>query len=265
MFKRFFQPYLEADDGISAIGGAADHQDPEPDSISDIDGADPTAGPEPTPTEPPAKVQQSAEDNAKFAAARRESEAKAKQEADRAAALEVQNNRLMQALRGYGYEGAPEEIADMLMAQSQGITIEQAKAVRQQQEAEDAKFTQLQTENEFFRSIAKSAAMKEDLATLKSAYPNDAKVQSLKDITELGTDFFGFMSALKDPAKAYDALLIMQGRTTKPVPPDIGAVNSSTGKEKDFYTPDEVDKLTSKDYDNPKIMERVRQSMLKWK
>jgi hypothetical protein len=205
-----------------------------------------------------AKPQQSREENSAIAAARKEADR-------RAAALEAQNRRLMQELVKYGYPDDPEEAADMLMAQSQGITVEQAKAERQAQEAENAKFTQLQTENEFFRSIAKSAAMKEDLATLKSAYPNDAKVQSLKDITELGNDFFGFMSALHDPAKAYDALLIMQGRTTKPVPPDIGAVNSSTGKEKDFYTPDEVDKLTSKDYDNPKIMERVRQSMLKWK
>jgi hypothetical protein len=205
-----------------------------------------------------AKPQQSREENSAIAQARKQFEAEQR-------AQKAQNDRLLKALGQYGYQGTPEEIADMLTAQSQGITIEQAKAVRQQQEAEDAKFTQLQAENEFFRSIAKSAAMKEDLTTLKSAYPNDAKVQSLKDITELGNDFFGFMSALKDPAKAYDALLIMQGRTTKPVPPDIGAVNSSAGKEKDFYTSAEVDKLSKKDLDNPKIMARVMDSMTKWK
>lgn len=34
---------------------------------------------------------------------------------------------------------------------------------------------------------------------------------------------------------------------------------------KDFYTPEDVDRLTAADYKNPKVMERVRESMLKWK
>lgn len=34
---------------------------------------------------------------------------------------------------------------------------------------------------------------------------------------------------------------------------------------KDYYTPEDVDRLTAADYKNPKVMERVRESMLKWK
>ena len=34
---------------------------------------------------------------------------------------------------------------------------------------------------------------------------------------------------------------------------------------KDFYTPEDVDRLTAADYKNPTIMQRVRESMLKWK
>ena len=78
--------------------------------------------------EPPAKVQ-GADENAKYAAARREAETKAK-------ALEAQNKRLLDALKGYGYEGSPEEIADNLIAAQSGITPEEAK---QQREAEEAK------------------------------------------------------------------------------------------------------------------------------
>jgi hypothetical protein len=207
--------------------------------------------------EPPAKVQ-SAEDNARFAAARREAEQQAR-------ALKAQNDRLMQALGQYGYQGSPEEIADALIAQTQGISQEEARAQRDAAEAENARYNQLQSEVETYKSLAIEKLKSDDLAKLKSTYPDDAKVQALKSVDELGNDFFALMSALKDPTLAYDALTIKQTRETKPVPKDIGAINSSSSKEKDFYTPAEVDKLTDKDYDNPKIMEVVRKSMLKWK
>lgn len=46
----------------------------------------------------------------------------------------------------------------------------------------------------------------------------------------------------------------------------IGSMkNNNSKEEKTYYTPDEVDKLTSKDYDNPIVMKNVRASMKKWK
>ena len=200
---------------------------------------------------------QSAEENARFAAARRQAEAEAR-------AIKAQNERLLQALAGYGYDGSPEEIADALIAQQQGISTEEARAQREAIEAENAKYNQLQSEVETYKSLAIEKLKSDDLAKLKSAYPEDKEVQKLKSIDELGDEFFLLLSATKDPELAYDALQAKNARHTKPVPPDIGAVNSSSGKEKDFYTPDEVDKLTDKDYDNPKIMEIVRKSMLRW-
>jgi hypothetical protein len=204
------------------------------------------------------RPRQSAEENAKFAAARRQAEAEAR-------AIKAQNERLLQALAGYGYDGSPEEIADALIAQQQGISTEEARAQREAIEAENAKYNQLQSEVETYKSLAIEKLKSDDLAKLKSAYPEDKEVQKLKSIDELGDEFFSLLSATKDPELAYDALQVRNARHTKPTPPDIGAVNGSSSKEKDFYTPDEVDKLTEKDYDNPKIMERVRQSMLKWK
>lgn len=45
----------------------------------------------------------------------------------------------------------------------------------------------------------------------------------------------------------------------------IGSMkNGSHTVEKEFYTPEEVDRLTPADYDNPKVMENVRKSMLNW-
>ena len=55
-------------------------------------------------------------------------------------------------------------------------------------------------------------------------------------------------------------------KTTKPVVEPIGSMkNGSHDDGKTFYTPEEVDKLTPKDYDNPVIFQRVRDSMRLWK
>ena len=40
--------------------------------------------------------------------------------------------------------------------------------------------------------------------------------------------------------------------------------NGDTRQEKDYYTPEEVDRLTEEDYDDPVIFNRVRESMKKW-
>ena len=48
--------------------------------------------------------------------------------------------------------------------------------------------------------------------------------------------------------------------------PSTGSVKTKASvKEKDFYTPEEVDKLNQNDLDNPKVWEVVRKSMTKWK
>ena len=104
--------------------------------------------------------------------------------------------------------------------------------------------------------------MSDDLMAIQKVYPE------VKSLEELGDDFFNAMSALgtRDPLLAYEVVKAKKNATEKPKPQEIGGVNSSSSKEKDFYTPSEVDKLTDKDYDNnPKLMDIVRQSMTKWK
>lgn len=43
------------------------------------------------------------------------------------------------------------------------------------------------------------------------------------------------------------------------------AKDSGASKLKEYYSPEDVDNLSAKDYDDPEIMKRVRQSMMKWK
>lgn len=51
----------------------------------------------------------------------------------------------------------------------------------------------------------------------------------------------------------------------KETPKPIGSMTTTeTNKVKDYYTPDEARKLTSKDLDDPQIMKAVEESMTKW-
>lgn len=196
--------------------------------------------------------QQSKEDNAKYAEARRQAEAEAR-------AVKMQNDRLLQALNGFGYEGSPEEIADALLAANQGTSVEEVRVEREAREAEEARINALRSETEYYRNIAIKSQMAEDLKQLQTVYPE------IKSLNELDPKVFSIMKNGLDVLTAYEVMKAQADRNKKPTPPDIGGVDNSSSQEKDYYSPAEVDKLTSKDYDNPKIMERVRQSMLKWK
>lgn len=58
----------------------------------------------------------------------------------------------------------------------------------------------------------------------------------------------------------------LYAKNVKPAVEPIGSMkNGSHDEGKTFYTPEEVDKLTPKDYDNPVIFQRVRDSMKLWK
>lgn len=207
---------------------------------------------EPVKEEPPAKVQ-GADENAKYAAARREAETKAK-------ALEVQNKRLLDALKGYGYEGSPEEIADNLLAMQKGITPEEAKQQREAEEAKTQEAENTKGELEFYKKLAIEKLMADDLRTLQEVYPE------VKSFDEVGEEFMNLLTATHDPVLAYEAVKAKEAKTKKTPPPEMGSVGSTAGKEKDFYTSAEVDKLTASDYDNnPKLYDIVRKSMLKWK
>lgn len=211
------------------------------------------------PVEEVAKPQQTPEENAKFAEFRRKAEA-AEREAYR---IKAENERLLGALKGYGYDGSPEEIADLLMAQSTGITQEEAKAQREAEEQRLAQENMSKQELQLYKSMVIEQMKERDLNSIKAAYP-DVKASKIEDLGETFIKIFntGQLSA----TEAFEAARVLEQRNTKPTPPSMGAVNSKGSGDKDFYTPSEVDKLTEADYDrNPKLMEIVRKSMLKWK
>lgn len=199
-----------------------------------------------------AKPQQSAEENSKFAEIRRKYEEESKKS-------QGETRILMEALKQYGYEGSADEIADRLLSEAEGITPEEAKAKREQEESANKEKESIQAERDMYKSIAVQKLMEDDLKKIQSIYPD------VKSLDELGEDFIKALSATGgDPIVAYEVVRIKKERETKTPPKDIGGVNQSSQKEKDFYTSKEVDKLSKKDLDNPKIFERVMESMTKW-
>jgi aspartokinase len=85
-------------------------------------------------------------------------------------------------------------------------------------------------------------------------------------------DFKVFANNFKTGTKISDVYKMwkkMNGEENRdPKKPTSTGSSQSTvpdNKDKEFYTPEEVDKLSSKDLDNPTIWKRVRESMKLWK
>lgn len=210
------------------------------------------------------KPLQTPEQNAWFAAQRRA----AQEAAQEAARAKAENERLLGALHGYGYQGSPQDIADQLEAAAKQITVEQVRAQRAEVEkkAQEAlrqspEFLRLQAERDALSQMAAETVFRQDLSAINKAFP-DAKVKS---IDEIGPQFQRLRAAGIDTLTAYAAVRQAKEAVRKPAPPSMGAVNASSSKEKDFYTPDEVDRLSDKELDDPKVWQRVRKSMTRWK
>ena len=81
-------------------------------------------------------------------------------------------------------------------------------------------------------------------------------------------DFKKFASRFNRNIKMTEIYELYQKVNGKEVkkPASTGSTKSTipNNQEKEYYTPEEVDKLTSKELDNPSIWKRVRESMKRW-
>ena len=229
------------------------------------DGA--TAGEQTTEPGPqaPAKPAQTAEENARFAQFRREAQA-ARREAEqaRAAAQRAQN-----VLNRYGYQGDNlDEVLDTLEAAQRNISVSElsqeraAEAERFRQAMQHApEVVQMRRQLAEYQRREDQRILDDDLGEIKRLNPGE----TAKSVLDLGPQFLALRAAGVDTQTAYNAVSQTRQQNTKPAPPEIGAVNTSTPKEKDYYSPEEVDRLSEKDLENPRVMEAVQRSMTKWR
>ena len=57
---------------------------------------------------------------------------------------------------------------------------------------------------------------------------------------------------------------VNSNKPKKPVSTGSTKSTVADNQVKEYYTPDEVDKLSSKELDNPTVFKRVRESMKRW-
>lgn len=193
-----------------------------------------------------AKPRQDSATNAAFAQMRRDAE-NAKRE----------NEMLLNSLKQYGYQGSASDIADQLIAQRTGRDINAVKAEREANERINSMQSQLVNQNHALVNELSKRMMEDDLKKIQAIDP------SVKSLNDLGEEYVQLIGNGLDAELAYHTIKAKEKAHLKPVPKDLGPIGSTT-QEKDFYTKDEVDQLTDKQLDDPKIWERVRKSMLKW-
>ncbi len=117
-----------------------------------------------------------------------------------------------------------------------------------------------------------NARQKEKFLILDSYQKQEARVRELASIgvpevvydSKEFKDFAAQFNANTPMKTVYD-LYTRTNTVARPQTEKIGSMkNTNPQSDKDLYTPEEVDKLTAKDYENPKVMEKVRRSMLSW-
>lgn len=212
------------------------------------------------PAEPVTKKDRTAD--ATFAQMRRD----AQEAAARARQLEAREQRLISVMANLGFTGANlDEVADKAVAHYSGRSIEdvknerlqQARAQEEARKAEQLTQTLRMQNRELVTELVKNR-MAEDLAKIQKL---DPKVKSLD---ELGPAFGQLIRQGIPAERAYRVLAEEKKEAELVPPPKIGKVNAKTKAEKDFYTSEEVDKLTEAELDDPKIRAKVMKSMTRW-
>ncbi|MFI3128448.1 MAG: hypothetical protein R3Y18_00145 [Bacillota bacterium] len=174
--------------------------------------------------------------------ARKEAEEKAKK-------LNEKHEKALQALKQVGYDDV-----DAVFAEKEGITVEQYRtreSEKQKAIAESEAVQKLTAQNQGMQSALKFIGIQQDI---NKAYPDD-KV----DVTKLGKTFFDMVTKSGiDGVEAYEMIKSRQ----KPIPPSIGSTKSQTATQGDYYTRDQVKKMSRSEV--KANYEKIKKSQLKW-
>jgi len=115
-------------------------------------------------------------------------------------------------------------------------------------------------ERDRYKTLAIAKIKENILDEIKKEY-SDVKILS---VDELPKEFHKLVGAGISPVLSYKVILESEEMKKDKAPSSMGEMNTNSEKEKEFYSSSEVDKLTKKQLSNPKIMNAVMKSMLKW-
>lgn len=185
-----------------------------------------------------------------------------KQELEQARA---ENTRLMQQMDsiqktlGNFFEGATlEEQLDYAQAQSMGIDVSEYRAQKQQQQQAQA----VQNELQMYRRREIDRMMDDDLKAVQAIDPT---ITSLKDLPQTFLALRFNQAAPMSARDAFVATRAIEAQTKTPKPASVGSISGAGTVESEFFTSEELDALTPKMLDDPKIMEKAMRSMARLK
>ena len=107
----------------------------------------------------------------------------------------------------------------------------------------------------FYRRMKAREKMEEDLSRIKRLDP------SIRSIDELGSDYLALIRNGIDGAAAFLALRGQRDLDIPKAPPIIGGINDRTAESREYFTGSELDRLTDKDLDDPRVLEKAIKSL----
>lgn len=192
-----------------------------------------------------APARQTKQENAEYANMRREIER-----------MKRDNDLLTRATKQFFTGDTAEDLAYSAIAYAQGKDASEIRAAEQREAAEMAQRNSLQAELEEYRTRERERLIEDDVKAIRAIDPK------VKTVDDLGDDFVK-LRAMGIPAEtAYNAI---KAAMPKP-PPSMGDISAtSIDAAGEFFTEDQINSLSSKQLDNPKILEKAIRSLTKKK
>ena len=167
--------------------------------------------------------------------------------------LQRRNEQLEEAL-GLFFNDS-EDLVAQAHAYSRGVSVDEVEEeFRQAEELEEATAENEQLRNEILNLRAEQL-MRDGLREIQSIDP------TVKSLEELGGNFAKYIESGLSSTQAYYAVQAERQTNKINKPSAIGRVNSET-VERDYFTSEEVDRMSSEEID--KNWDKVMRSMKKW-
>lgn len=168
--------------------------------------------------------QQTPETNHQFAEARKAAEQEARAARAEAQAAQAETRMLQEALKGFGYEGSPQEIADAIEASRTQRSIEEVEAERLQRETEFneriANHPDVVRARELAQEIVSQRNRELIANELKNIQRVNPEIKSIADLQNLGDDqdYFDFLVREKGLHIDEAYKKVMRGKGSSPAP-----------------------------------------------
>ena len=147
------------------------------------------------------------------------------------------------------------------MRKREQLAMEKSREAENENESLRERISAMEDEAKELKSFRARALIGDDLKMIKEKYPDFCA-----DIDSLPEDYIRIMAT--GAVDALTAAEIVEAKRKKAgliAPESIGALGGGT-PDKEYYTPDEVDKISRRELrKNPGLMKKIQNSMTKWR